>query len=137
MNSEEVQVQTATVSVRVLTIGERQMTAGVIRQIPQEWNDPHEDPEPWVQYACGVDGACAEKGHMHVHFLWVDRAGELRRSVARPARPLPRVLRDMGATTVGLPSEADIAEAESMREQEAECWERARDLPHVYAAGMR
>ena len=31
MNSEQVQVQTATVSVKVLTIGERQMTAGVIR----------------------------------------------------------------------------------------------------------
>lgn len=136
MNSEQVSVQTATVQVQVLTIGERQVTAGVIRQVPAEWNDPHNDPAPWVQYACGVDGACELKGSVHVHFLWVTSDGALRRDVARPGAPLPVILRrDLGVT--GTPSSADRTEAESIREQDDQCWGRAADLPHVYAAGMR
>ena len=130
-------MQTATVSVKVLTIGERQMTAGVIRQVPAEWNDPHSDPAPWVQYGCGVDGPCESKGSTHVHFLWITTEGELRRDIARPARPLGVELREMGVRRIELAGEAELAEAEAIRRQDDECWRRVADLQHVYAAGMR
>lgn len=135
MMRNQVEVATATVSLRTLVIGERQVTAGVIRQIPREWWDSNSDPAPWVRFGCGVAGRCDAKWGHH-HFLWVNHDGELRQWTTEPfQRPVVQAdLRSDGMT----PADADWETVLQARIRSAmDDFNTVEQLPYVYAAGMR
>jgi len=136
MMSEQVQVQTATVQVQVLTIGERQVTAGIIRQVPEAWCSLN-DPPPWVEYACGVGGKCDQATRHHVHFLWITEGGELRRGVASAPQSARQFRKAMGLSDFQTLTAEDREELAAQNEMDQEELDRATGLPYVYAAGMR
>ena len=135
MERNQVEVATATVSLRTLMIGERQVTAGIIRQVPYEWWDADSDPAPWVRFGCGVDRRCAQRG-LHHHFLWVNEDGELRKATIEFLTPREAAAEMRGD---GM-AESDPDWADTLRARVTyarDKYEAVASLPYIYAAGMR
>ena len=70
----EARIETRTIDVFVLRVGERQMTQSVFRQIPYERMDVGADVECWGT----VNYFPSNGGHGHVNVLW-QKGSELRR----------------------------------------------------------
>ena len=77
--TDEISVEMAAVSGNVLMIGARQMTAGVVRQIPYGHWDHTCDP-PIARLACHITGRCELDRQPHEHFIW-SWGGEIRQCV--------------------------------------------------------
>lgn len=131
MEQDQVAVATATVEIKTLMIGERQVTAGIIRQIPREWWGLDDDPPPWVRFGCKVAGPCSLTQEHH-HFLWVTHDGELRQDATESLNPAA-----IRSDLVSAREQADDHHVE--REQAERRRKRAvvSELPYIYAAGMR
>ncbi len=126
VTTHEATIQTATVEVKSLTIGGRQVTLSVFRQLQREPVIDLEavklDGVPWGRVHYFPDAGCAaraDRGHLHV--VW-QKGAELRRACLDPLSPGPE-------TSYRCPTFAD-----SWRDVAAA--ERQKDVAYAVAFGL-
>lgn len=98
ITTEEATIKTAAVEIKALTIGGKQVTLAVFRQLIEEPILDHDATmlygKPWgiVNYHSGV--GCDDFRHQpHLHVVW-QKGGELRRAVVRSPRALDSIYGD-------------------------------------------
>jgi hypothetical protein len=118
-SAHEATITTARVEIKTLTIGGKQVTLAVFRQLPEEdWLDANGHPKGWAWGTVNYhpDSGCKLWwGHLHV--VW-QKGGELRRCLL----PLPE---DYGSHTFPVPDSMGAYQLH---------WRVAKDLPQLFIA---